>query len=136
MAGVAHGAFPLADTQVLDTLVDMTAHAAGLGRREEAVNLYDPLAVPFRLVLKEAHECAPACIRNVPGKGVIMFHVPYVQILYADCIVSPHKRNGAFVKVVHAAVRDLLVKPGNLESLVFKPAAALLLPGQVLLRTL
>lgn len=125
--------FPFTDRQIFCLFVDIATDITSLRGREISVYFYNLFSVPFCLVGEHRNEAAPTCIINGLGKMMVLYHSLDIQVLYTDGIISPNKRNGAFMQIVSTTVGDLLVKSGNFELLVFKPFAAFFLSGKMLL---
>ena len=124
---------PLTDRQILSLFVDIATDITSLRGGEVSVYFHNLFAVPFCLVSKHGNEAAPACISNGFGKVMISLHTLYTQIFDADGIISSNKRNGALMQIVGTTIGNLIVKSVNFEPLVFKPSAAFLLTGKMLL---
>lgn len=133
MMSMTNRTFPFTDRQVFCLFVDIPTDITSLRGGEVSVYFHNLFAVPFCLIGKHGNEVAPACISNGLGKVMVSLHALYIQILNADGVVSPYKGYGTLMQVVGTAVGYLLVKFGNFEPLVFKPSAAFLLSGQMLL---
>ena len=125
---------PFTDRQILCLFVDVPANITSLRGWEETVYLHHFLIVPLRLIGKHGNEAAPACIDDGLCNVMVSLHTFYIQVLNADGIVSPYKGYGALMQIVGTAVANLLVDSGNFELLVFKPSAAFLFTGKMLLR--
>ena len=134
MMSMTNRTFPLADGQVFRLFVDITTDITSLRGWEESVYLHHILAVPFCLIGEHGNETAPACIGDGLGEVMILLHTLNVQVLNANGIVSLDKRMRTLLQIVGTAVCNLFVKYGNFESLVFKPSAAFILSGKVMLR--
>ena len=134
MMSMTNRTFPLADGQVFRLFVDITTDITSLRGWEESVYLHHILAVPFCLIGEHGNEAAPACIGDGLGEVMVLLHTLNIQVLNANGIVSLDKRMRTLLQMVGTAVRNLFVKYGNFKSLVFKPSAAFLLSGKVLLR--
>ncbi len=130
---MANRTLPLTDRQIFSLFVDVPTDIASLRGGEVSVYLHKLLAVPFCLIGKHGNEAAPACVSNGFGKVMVPLHTLHIQILDADGIISSNKGNGALMQIVRTTVGNLVVKPGNFEPLVFKPSAAFLLTGKMLL---
>lgn len=124
---------PLTDRQIFSLFVDISTDTTSLRGGEVSVYLHNLLAVPFCLISKHGNEAAPACVSNGFGKVMVPLHTLHIQILDADGIISSNKGNGALMQIVRTTVGNLVVKSGNFEPLVFKPSAAFLLTGKMLL---
>lgn len=133
MMSMANRTLPLTDRQILGLLVYVPTDVAGLRGWEVSVYLHDLLAIPLSLVGEHGDEITPARIGDGLRKTVVSLHSFDVQVLNTDGVVSPYKGYGTLMQVVGTAVGYLLVNPGDFELLVFKPSAAFLLSGQMLL---
>ena len=131
---MANRTIPFTDRQILSLFVDVPTGIASLRGREVSVYLYYSLTVPFCLIGKHGNEAAPTCIGDGLSEVMVLLHTLNVQVLNANGVVSLDKRMRTLLQVVGTAVRNLFVKYGNFESLVFKPSAVFLLSGKVLLR--
>lgn len=134
MMRMANRTIPFTNRQILGLFVDISANIASLRGWEESVHLYDRFAIPFSLVCKHGYEATPTRIRNGFSKMMISFHTFNIQVLDANGVISSHEVYSALMQIISAAVRNLLVKSGNFELLVFKPSAAFLLAGKMPLR--
>ena len=133
MMSMANRAFPLTDRQILSLFVDVPTDIASLRGREESIYLHNLFPVPFRLIGQHGNKAAPTCICDRLSKTMVTFHTFDIQILNADGIISSNKGNGALMQIVGTTIGNLLVDSGNFELLVFKPSAAFLLTGKMLL---
>lgn len=134
MMSMTYWTLPLTNRQVFCLFVDIPTDVTCLRGGEVSVYLHYSLVVPFRLIGEHGNEAAPTCICYGLGKMMVSLHSLNVQVLNANCIISSDKSNRALMQIVGTTVSSLIVKSGNFESLVFKPSAAFLLSGKMLLR--
>ena len=64
---------------------------------------------------------------------MVSLHTFDIQILDANRIISSYNGYRTLMQVVGTTIGNLIVNPGNFELLVFKPSAAFLLTGKMLL---
>lgn len=133
MMSMANRTLPLTDRQILSLFVDVPTDIASLRGREESIYLDYSLTVPFSFVCQHRNKTSPACICDRLSKTMVTFHTFDIQILNANGIISSYKGYRTLMQVVCTAIGNLLVDSGNFELLVFKPSAAFLLTGKMLL---
>lgn len=134
MMSMTNRTFPLTDRQILGLFVDIPTDIASLRGWEVSVYLCHLLSVPFRFIGEHGNEAAPARVSDGLGKAMVSLHSLDIQVFKANGVEPTYKRNGTLMQIVGTTVGYLLVKPGNFELLVFKPSAAFLLAGKMLLR--
>jgi len=76
--------FPFCQLQVL---VDPSAVRTSLAGRLEPADAKDILSMPFGLIFKHGHECAPCGIGYALGEAMILDHSLYIQVLYGNRVV-------------------------------------------------
>lgn len=133
MMSMTNRTLPFADRQIFSLFVDISTDITSLRGGEVSIYFHNLFTVPFCLIGKHGNEIAPACISNGFGKATVSLHTLYIQILDANGIISSNKRNGALMQIIGTTIGNLFVKFCNFEPLVFKPSAAFLLAGKMLL---
>jgi len=116
----------------------VAAVGAGLARRIEPVDHYQPSSAPTRLVLQLTPELTPGCILNRLCQTPVLDHVRGREVLDDDHVMLAHQPCGGPVQVIGTGVADFAVRGGYLllglgPILTTRPAAGHppLVPGKV-----
>ena len=124
MDSTALGASPLPDGQILCSGPLSTASGAKLTGRKETVDRDHLFSIPRRLVLQLPPKLAPACVRNSPGKFVVLDHIGWSQILNRNQIIGSHKTGGQLMEHILPLVGNVFVETGYLYPRLFPAVTA------------
>ena len=124
MGSAALGANPLPDGQVFRSWPLSTASGAKLTGRKEAVDRDHLFSVPRRFVLQLPPKLAPACVRNRPGKFVVLDHIGRSQILNRNQVIGSHKAGGQLMEHILPLVGNVFVETGYLYPRLFPAVTA------------
>ena len=111
---------PPADLEVLDLRVLISTGGTCLTRRKEYRHLKNLTAMFKGLVFEHRDKGLPRCIGYGFGKMMISYHSFHVERLQSDDLVFVHQLGRYFMKMIAAAVIDLLVDAYNLSLLLLQ----------------
>ena len=135
MARATFRASPTALAQ-FQSFIHIAAFATGLRAGREAVYLDEVHSIPPALVFKQRQEhperCVPDCLRQV----MVALHPLHVQVLHTDGthLAVVRECMGDLVKVVSAAVGDVLLQPGHADASLVAVGGTFPFPAHPLLQ--
>jgi hypothetical protein len=85
----------------------VTAMSASFTRWKPSVNFYQFTTVPLAFVFELSNQFTPSCIVNATGKGTVLNHIPYSQVLNRYYLVFAYQLSRQFVQKINSCIFNL-----------------------------